>query len=667
MNRAASGINNGNFSDWSAYMPAAGDMQAWAEVLQKAQMMMLNFAAGVQSPLSGPDSQGSIFGQEMLAAQQAAQQNMSALFATFAPPRPSSDAKTPTDDPAGPAATTTSAATSAAAPFAPFFDPNQWISSPAAQLWAGHMEKMWQQGMDFWTQWAGLSSSVFPAFADRGSGKDGPAATTSADRRFGHPDWHSHPAFIMLRETYGFLTDQLMKAAMEVEGVDDATKVKLQFAARAITDAMSPSNIAIMNPEVMKRAVETRGESLLKGLQNMLTDLSRGQLTHVDRSAFDVGTNIATTPGKVVHETELYQLIHYTPTTKNVREIPLLIFPPWINRFYILDLNPQKSFVRWAVEQGLSVFIVSWKSADASMADMVWDDYVGAQVDAIHVVRDLLDVPAVHSIGYCVAGTTLAATLAMLTARGEADIVRSLTFFTAQVDFELAGDLKHFVDDTSLALLQQLSSPGYLDGRYMAATFNALRGRDLIWNYVVNNYLLGQDYPAFDLLFWNGDTTNLPAKWHQQYLTDLYHHNRLVRPNALTICGTPIDLRLIKTPAFVQAGREDHIAPLPSVWRIMDHLSGPKEFMIAGSGHIAGVVNPPASQKYQYWTGDSSAASLDAFEASTTETKGSWWPYWLTWLGSHDAKKVAAKGARIPGKGKKKAIEDAPGRYVRMP
>ncbi|NJB90367.1 poly(3-hydroxyalkanoate) synthetase [Sphingopyxis italica] len=320
----------------------------------------------------------------------------------------------------------------------------------------------------------------------------------------------------------------------------------------------------------------------------------------------------------------------------------------------------------WAVEQGLSVFMVSWKSADASMSEVVWDDYIAAQVDAIDTVRELLDVPHVHTIGYCVAGTTLAATLAMLAARGEADKVRSVTFFTAQVDFELAGDLKMFVDESYLTLLQQLSAGGFLDGRYMAATFNSLRGRDLIWNYVVSNYLLGNDYPPFDLLYWNGDTTNLPAKWHRQYLVDLYRDNRMVIPNSLTVMGTPIDLKKIETPAYIQAGREDHIAPLASVWRLMDHLSGPKTFVLAGSGHIAGVVNPPAAGKYQYWTGDNQAATLDEFVAGAGETKGSWWPHWIGWISQQDDAKTAAKGARIPGEGAKKAIEDAPGRYVKQ-
>jgi polyhydroxyalkanoate synthase len=546
--------------------------------------------------------------------------------------------------------------------FSQIFDPSSWLSSPAAQLWADQMGKMWQQGADFWT------SSISNFASAAGGPQQGDAREWLAkDRRFADEQWHQHPAFVLLRQTYGFLSEQLLSAATRLDGLDAATKAKLEFAARSISDALSPTNIAITNPEVMKRAVESGGESLLIGLQNMLNDLARGQLTHVDRSAFELGVNIAATSGKVVHETPLYQLIHYAPTTKKLLATPLLIFPPWINRFYILDLNPQKSFVKWALDQGISVFMVSWKSADESMADVTWDDYVSAQVDAIDAVRATLNVPSVHCIGYCVAGTTMAATLAMLAAKGEADRVQSATFFTAQVDFELAGDLKIFVDDQSLKLLEQLSAGGYLDGRYIAATFNALRSRDLIWNYVVNHYLLGQDYPAFDLLYWNGDVTNLPAKWHQQYLHDLYHRNLLVQPDALTICDTPINLSRITTPAFIQAGREDHIAPLASVWRIMDHLAGPKEFIIAGSGHIAGVVNPPSAQKYQYWTGDSGAATLDEFDASATETKGSWWPHWLQWLRAQNGDMVDAKGARIPGKGKKKPIEDAPGRYVKMP
>jgi polyhydroxyalkanoate synthase len=317
------------------------------------------------------------------------------------------------------------------------------------------------------------------------------------------------------------------------------------------------------------------------------------------------------------------------------------------------------------VDQGLTVFVTSWKSADASMKDVVWDDYIRAQIEAVDLIRERLGVKAVHAIGYCVAGTTLAATLAILARRGEADKVASATFFTAQVDFEKAGELKNFIDDGHLEMVNSLSQDGYLDGRYMAATFNLLRGRDLIWNYVVNNYLLGEDYPAFDLLHWNGDVTNLPAKWHGEYLRDLYRDNRLVEPDALSADGTPIDLTLIETPIYIQAGREDHIAPAESVWRMTRHVRGDTTFVLAGSGHIAGVVNHPDAGKYQYWTGDSGASSLGDFVAGATEHKGSWWPHWRAWIEERGGKTVRATGKRVPGGKGDKVIEDAPGRYVK--
>ena len=458
-----------------------------------------------------------------------------------------------------------------------------------------------------------------------------------------------------------------MPESIAWRGWSDRQREKLRFATRAMVEALSPSNFAATNPEVLARLAETKGASLVKGIEHLLADLRRGQLTHVEPGAFEVGRNIATTPGKVIHETPLYQLIHYAPTTETVFETPLVIFPPWINRFYILDLNPQKSFVRWAVAQGFSVFMVSWKSADASLADTRFDDYVvRGQVDAIDTVRSLLGVPAVHAIGYCVAGTTLAATLAWLAARGQAGKVASATFFTAQVDFSDAGELGHFIDDTQLALVEALGkNDGYLDGRFMAVAFNLLRGRDLIWNYVVDHYLLGQDYPAFDLLHWNSDTTNLPARWHLDYLRDLYRDNKLVQPGAISIDGTPIDLGRIETPAYIQAGREDHIAPPESVWKLTQHLRGDLRFVLAGSGHIAGVVNPPTSGKYQYWTSDRGASTLAAFIAGATETKGSWWPDWRAWLAPRSGAQLPASGARLPGQGAMPAIEDAPGHYVR--
>jgi polyhydroxyalkanoate synthase len=515
---------------------------------------------------------------------------------------------------------------------------------------------LWTEGLDIWKRALGIEAApgALQAKADR-------------DRRFNAPEWRDNPLFDMIRQSYLLVSERLLGGVDAIDGIDDRQREKLRFLTRSFVDAMSPSNFALTNPRVIARALETKGESLLKGLEHMLDDLGKGQLTHTDPEAFEVGRNIATTPGKVVKRTPLYELIQYGPTTGEVYETPLIIFPPWINRYYILDLNPKKSFIRWTVEQGVTVFVVSWKSADESLAGTNLDDYVlGGQVDAIDTVRGLLGVDAVHVIGYCVAGTTLAATLALLEERGEADKVASATFFTAQVDFSEAGDLNLFVADETLQLIDQLAADkGYLDGRYMAATFNLLRGRDLIWNYVTSNYLMGEDYPPFDLLHWNSDTTNLPATWHHAYLRDFYRDNKLVRAGELVVDGTPIDIHKVRTPAYVQAGREDHIAPAHSVWKIIHYFQGPLRFVLAGSGHIAGVVNPPEAQKYQYWTNEERVATLDEYIAGAVEHKGSWWPDWIAWIGARSDRKVPAKGARVPGKGKLKAIEDAPGSYVK--
>jgi polyhydroxyalkanoate synthase len=523
--------------------------------------------------------------------------------------------------------------------------------------------KVAQQQADLWTQ--GL------AIWQRALGGEAPRTElvekADKDKRFAAPQWRDNPLFDMIRQSYLLVSERLLGSVDSLEGVDPKQREKLRFVTRNFVDAMAPSNFAATNPLVLERAMETKGESLLKGLEHMLQDISRGQLTHTAPDAFEIGRNIAVTPGKVVKRTPLYELIQYSPTTDQVHETPLIIFPPWINRFYILDLNPKKSFIRWAVEQGLTVFVVSWKSADETLKETTLDDYVlRGQVDAIDTVRELLGVKSVHAIGYCVAGTTLAATLALLEARGQADKVASSTFFTAQVDFSEAGDLNLFVADDTLQMIEQITAEkGFLDGRYMAATFNMLRGRDLIWNYVTNNYLLGEDYVPFDLLHWNSDTTNLPSKWHQSYLKDFYRDNKLVQAGALVVDGTPIEIHKVKTPTYVQAGREDHIAPAASVWKITHYFQGPMRFVLAGSGHIAGVVNPPEAQKYQYWTNDNKPASLDDFVAGATEHKGSWWPDWAKWIGALAEKKVPAKGARVPGRGKLKALEDAPGSYVK--
>jgi polyhydroxyalkanoate synthase len=544
-------------------------------------------------------------------------------------------------------------------------DPKQWLE--VVESWYRQMplaspdaqKQMWEDGMALWENVLGRYG------IGDGVGQIVPELPRT-DKRFADPRWRDQPVFALIHQTYLLFAEQLTALADTVEGLDDNRKEQLRFATRTLVEALSPANFPMTNPVVLDRTIETRGENLVQGMEHLLTDLKRGQLTHTDSTAFELGRNIAVTPGKIVHETPLYQLIQYSPTTANVLDVPLVIFPPWINRFYILDLNPKKSFVRWAVEQGVTTFMVSWKSADAEMAEVVWDDYIRAQAEAIDVIRARLKVPSVHTIGYCVAGTTLAATLAVLAARGEADKVKSATFFTAQVDFEQAGELKNFIDDHQIAAIASLAQDGYLDGRYMAATFNLLRGTDLIWNYVIQNYLLGEEYPAFDLLHWNGDTTNLPLKWHQAYLKDLYRDNRLVEPGALNADGTPIDLGAIATPCYIQAGREDHIAPPESVWRLTRHLKGPWTYLLAGSGHIAGVVNPPEAGKYQYWTNPTATDSYANFVAGADEHPGSWWPHWLDWLRDQDSAEVPSTGKRNPGGRGDTVIEDAPGRYVKM-
>jgi polyhydroxyalkanoate synthase len=493
-----------------------------------------------------------------------------------------------------------------------------------------------------------------------------PAADKPAikDKRFAGAAWAETPAFDFLRQSYLLTASHVMEAARGIDGMDAAEKAKAQFLIKQFVDAMSPSNFMATNPEVLKETVESGGSNLLKGLEHLLEDLAAGRMRMTDEDAFEVGRNVAITPGKVLFQNRLFQLIQYTPTTETVFEVPLLIFPPWINKYYILDLTAEKSFIRWCVEQGLTVFVVSWKNADESLADATIDTYVEeGMFTALNIVRNICKVEAVHTIGYCVAGTTLAAALAVLAAKGDADAVTSATFFTAQVDFSDAGELKLFVDDAGIDTVNRITGDKpVLNGRYMASTFNLLRSNDLIWNYVVNNYMLGKDYFPFDLLYWNSDATNVPARWHRQYIEDMYRDNLLVKPGGMTVAGVPVDLSLVHTPSYIQGGKEDHIAPARSAFKLTKAFSGETRFVQAGSGHIAGVVNPPSSGKYQYWTNDAGADTLDAFIADAKETKGSWWPDWLAWLTPRSGKMVKA---RVPGKGPYKAIEDAPGAYVK--
>ena len=489
------------------------------------------------------------------------------------------------------------------------------------------------------------------------------------DKRFAGDAWAKPGPFDFMKQTYLLAADAIQGAVATATGLEPQDHHKLQFFAKQFIDAISPSNYLMTNPMALMKTVEEGGQNLKRGTEFLLDDLKRGKgvplVKMVDDTAFKVGENIAVTPGEVVFKNRFFELIQYTPTTEKVHKVPLVIFPPWINKYYILDLTEKKSFVKWATDQGFQVFIVSWVNPDGSYREVGFDDYLKeAYLEAISVAREITGAPSVNTIGYCVAGTFLTAVLAYMEAKGIADQVSSATFFTAQVDFEDAGDLSLFVDDAQLENIEALAEEkGYLDKRYMALTFNMLRSNDLIWSYVVNNYLMGKEPMAFDLLYWNCDSTNLPHKMHVAYLTNMYRDNKLVEAGGITLDGVPIDITTIKTPIFLQAGREDHIAPVSSVWKLTKKVSGPVEFMMAGSGHIAGVVNPPAAKKYQYWTGDSNAKDLDSFIAGAKETPGSWWPHWAEWLKGYSGDEVKAKK---PGSRKHKALYPAPGQYVLM-
>lgn len=523
--------------------------------------------------------------------------------------------------------------------------------------------KMAQLTQDYWTDamklWAGLLS---------GRKEDIPASASGRDKRFQGEAWDASPVYDLVRRSYLLASHYIGRGVGAFQGISDEERRKLAFQAKQFVDAMSPANFAALNPEVLAEAKATNGESLLNGLSNMLDDLKRGQLTMTDEDAFEVGVNVAATPGKVIFEGPLFQLIHYAPTTEQVFDVPLLIFPPWINKFYILDLTAEKSFIRWAVEQGLSVFVVSWAQGSAELGDTGIENYaIDGELKAIDLVLEATGAPATHVIGYCVAGTVLAATLAYMHTTGQAEKVRSATFFTAQVDFTEAGDLLNFINEQTLdAVAKATEEQGYLDGRYLASGFNFLRPTDLLWNYVVNNYLKGKEYTPFDLLYWNSDPTNVPGRFMREYLPWLYRDNLLATPGGISVKGVPVDLKLVKTPTYIQAGRDDHIAPRQSCFKLTHAFSGEMRFMLAGSGHIAGVVNPPSMHKYQYWTlpeGVALPATLPEFEKHAIETKGSWWPDWIEWIAPRSGKKVKA---RVPGKAKGfAAIEDAPGRYVK--
>ena len=515
-------------------------------------------------------------------------------------------------------------------------------------------QRYYQQHLELWKR--------VIARAEQGAPSEPVVAPEKNDRRFQAPEWQQLPFFDYLKQAY-LLNTRWLGEIVETAPLDAAAKHKLRFFTRQWTDAAAPANFPATNPEVLKLAQQTEGASLLRGLDNLNADLKKGRITMTDESAFEVGRNLAITPGAVVFENDLMQLIQYAPLTEMVHEKPLLIVPPCINKYYILDLQPDNSFVRYAVAQGHTVFMVSWRNAPADMGHVTWDEYLERGViRAIDAALEICGVGQLNLIGFCIGGTLLVPALAVLQARGR-DPAASITLLTAMLDFSDVGDLAVFVDEAYVKQRERdFAQGGVLNGRELALTFASLRANELIWNYVVNNYLKGQKPDAFDLLYWNSDSTNLPGAMYVYYLRNTYLENNLRVPGRLTMCGVPIDLKTVTAPAYVLAAREDHIVPWKTAYQSTQLLGGPSEFVLTASGHIAGVVNPASKNKRHFWLNAALPADADDWLAAAAQQPGSWWPHWGRWLAPFGGAQVTA---RAPGTGNYPALEPAPGRYVK--
>ena len=522
---------------------------------------------------------------------------------------------------------------------------------------------LWQDYMNLWQSTAKRMM---------GQESDPVIAPAKDDRRFKDSAWQDNQVFDFVKQSYLLTARWLQSTARNVEGLDEQTSRKIDFYTRQFVDAMAPSNFVLTNPEVLRATIESRGENLVKGLQNLLDDLERGKgqlkISMTDMEAFEVGKNIAVTPGKVVFQNDLIQLIQYMPTTEKVAKRPLLVIPPWINKYYILDLKPANSFIKWAVDQGQTVFVVSWVNPDERLAAKTFSDYLlEGPIAALDAIEQATGEKDANVVGYCLGGTLLACLLAYLAENGQEARIASATFLTTLVDFKEAGELTVFIDEEQLAALEEkMNERGYLEGGEMANTFNMLRANDLIWSFVINNYLLGKEPFPFDLLYWNSDSTRMPAAMHSFYLRNMYQRNLLSERGGIELNGVPIDLTKVKIPTFLLSTREDHIAPWKATYVATQLYQGPVRFVLAASGHIAGVVNPPASKKYAHWTNTKAKKfpkDPDSWLKDAEERAGSWWPEWQNWIADFANGQV---DAREPGKGKLKPLEDAPGSYVKV-
>ena len=502
------------------------------------------------------------------------------------------------------------------------------------------------------------------------SGEAAPAVVTPAanDKRFSDSEWSTNQFYDFLKQLYLLTVDWANRLVSDADKLDRHTRHKAEFYIRQIANALAPSNFVLTNPELLRETLTSNAENLVRGMHMLAEDVEAGggylKIRQSDSSMFAVGRNLATTPGKVIYQNDIMQLLQYAPSTEKVLKRPLLIVPPWINKYYVLDLTPEKSFIKWCVDQGITVFCVSWVNPDGRLAQKTFEDYIReGPLAALDAIKQASGEDKVNAIGYCVGGTMLSVALAKMAADGD-DRIASATLFAAQVDFTYAGDLKVFIDEAQVeAIEQRMAERGYLEGGSMVAVFNLLRSNDLIWPYVINNYLRGKAPFPFDLLYWNSDATRLPAANHSFYMRNCYLDNTITK-GKMVIGNTPIDLKAVKVPIYNLATREDHIAPAKSVLLGCKYFGGRVRYVLSGSGHIAGVVNPPAKQKYQYWTGPRPrSANLEGWLKKAKENPGSWWPDWLTWLKRHDSTETPA---RVPGDGALTPIEDAPGSYVKV-
>jgi polyhydroxyalkanoate synthase len=519
---------------------------------------------------------------------------------------------------------------------------------------------LWQDYMNLWQQ---------TALKMTGQEAESVIEPERGDKRFRDSEWQENQVFDFIKQSYLLTARWMQNTVNDVDGVDEKTARKVDFYTKQFADAVSPSNFVMTNPEVLRTTLEENGENLVRGLDNMLEDMERGKgnlaIKMTDLDAFEVGENVAITPGKVVWQSELMQLIQYQPTTEKVYKRPLLIVPPWINKYYILDLRQDNSFIKWAVDQGLTVFVISWVNPDQKLADKTFEDYMFEGIfAALNGVEEACGERDVNIIGYCLGGTLTAATLAYMKATGD-NRVKSATFFTSLVDFEDIGELGIFIDEEQLSYLEKRMEDqgGILDGHAMANTFNMLRANDLIWSFVVNNYLLGKEPFPFDLLYWNSDATRMPAEMHSFYLRKMYQENLLSKPNGIELAGQEIDLSKVDIPVHIISAKEDHIAPWKATYAGTQIYSGKTEITLSGSGHIAGIVNPPAANKYCYWTNPENPSTPDEWFEAAEMHSGSWWPHWKKWVAKQSGKKV---DARVPGSDKAPVIEDAPGTYVKV-